>query len=332
MKDNMKKVQVYFTNKFAAHMYSNSDYRVYSSPLYSDMYEVRMLDEVLDKGPASQMERFFYERMMEDLALDAQEAIDEEMDRVGFIDDSDNTERFLDTLAEGLLAEIDEDFDNTDLDWLTYEMKNLMAEKYGKIGECDKAANYSGFFYKSDERFETIEEFLIAFGLVDEPEKYYYFIGHDWTEGKELDEYFIEFENIKNLADSFYDRDVEKALADDEYVFNQEEYDAWIGEVEEKAAKEEAAKRARMLDTMDSFVRNNIQDEEIFQGWLLVVPDDADMDDYRDMGADEQCFIEVCELFISLLVQENAMNIKRSLYCDMLQEFICKVIETGGRI
>lgn len=170
MKDNMKKIQVYFTNKFAAHMYSNSDYKIYSDPMHPEMYQVRMLDEVLESGLFSKMERFFYERMMEDLALDAQEAIDEEMDRVGFIDDSDNIERFLDTLAEGLLAEIDKDFDNTDLDWLTYEMKELMAEKYGKIGECDKAANYSGFFYKSDERFETIEEFLIAFGLVDDME------------------------------------------------------------------------------------------------------------------------------------------------------------------
>ena len=228
----MKQVQVYFTNKFAAHMYSNSEYKIYSDPMHPEMYQIRMLDEVLVEGLFSKMERFFYQRMMESLALDAQEAIDEEMDRVGFIDDSDNTERFLDTLAEGLLAEIDEDFDNTDLDWLTYEMKNLMAEKYGKIGECDKAANYSGFFYKSDERFETIEEFLIAFGLIDEPEKYYYFIGHDWSEGKDLDEYFLEYQNIRDLADSFYEGDVVKALADDEYVFSQEEYEAWINDVE----------------------------------------------------------------------------------------------------
>ena len=269
MKDNMKKVQVYFTNKFAAHMYSHSDYMVYSDPKHPEMYQVRMLDEVLVKGLFSKMERFFYQKMMESLALDAQEAIDEEMDRVGFIDDSDNTDRFLDSLAESLLEKIDKDFDNTDFEWLIYEMKRLMAKKYSNVGERDEAANYSGFFYKSDERFETVEEFLIAFGLIDD--------------------------------------------------------------VDTKKAKEEAAKRARMLDMMDSFVRNNIQDEEIFQGWLLVVPDDADLDDYYDMGADEQCFIEVCELFISLMVQENAMNIKRSLYCDMLQEFICKAMKTGGR-
>ena len=201
MKNTMKQVQIYFNNKFAAHMYSNSDYRVYSDPKNPAEYEVRMQSDVMVKGTLRDAEDFFYGEAVNDMALTAEEESDGRIN----CSEIDDFKRFTQALADyGHEWEM-----HPSTDWITVSMES---------------------------------------GL--EPEKYYYFIGHDWSEGKDLDEYFLEYQNIRDLADSFYDRDVEKALADDEYVFSQEEYDAWIGEIETKAAKEEAAKRARMLDVM----------------------------------------------------------------------------------
>ena len=55
--------------------------------------------------------------------------------------------------------------------------------------------------------------------------KRYYMIGHDSNEIS-----FQEFNSIQELADAHYDGDTRRALADDEYVFDQDEYDAWITE------------------------------------------------------------------------------------------------------
>lgn len=55
--------------------------------------------------------------------------------------------------------------------------------------------------------------------------RYYYMIGHDSNEIR-----FEEFDGIQELADMHYDGDTRRALADDEYVFDQDEYDAWITE------------------------------------------------------------------------------------------------------
>ena len=52
--------------------------------------------------------------------------------------------------------------------------------------------------------------------------RYYYMIGHDSNEIR-----FEEFSGIQELADAHYNGDVDGALADDEYVFDQEEYDEW---------------------------------------------------------------------------------------------------------
>ena len=185
MKDNMKKVQVYFTNKFAAHMYSNSDYRVYSDPKNPAEYEVRMQSDVMVKGTLQDAEDFFYGVAVNDMALTAEE---ESSGRIN-CSEIDDFKRFTKALED-----YGHDWEmHPSTDWITVSMES---------------------------------------GLIDEQEKYYYFIGHDWSEGKDLDEYFLEYQNIRDLADSFYEGDVVKALADDEYVFSQEEYEAWINDVE----------------------------------------------------------------------------------------------------
>lgn len=50
----------------------------------------------------------------------------------------------------------------------------------------------------------------------------YYMIGHDSNEIS-----FQEFNSIQELADAHYSGDIEAAINDTEYVFNQEEYDEW---------------------------------------------------------------------------------------------------------
>ena len=52
--------------------------------------------------------------------------------------------------------------------------------------------------------------------------RYYYMIRHDANEIS-----FMEYESLQRLADEHYSGNIEKALADDEYVFDQEEYDEW---------------------------------------------------------------------------------------------------------
>ena len=52
--------------------------------------------------------------------------------------------------------------------------------------------------------------------------RYYYMAGHDSDEIS-----FKEFDSLQELADMHYDGDTQRALADDEYVFDQEEYDEW---------------------------------------------------------------------------------------------------------
>ena len=53
--------------------------------------------------------------------------------------------------------------------------------------------------------------------------KYYYMTGEGQKESD-----FIEYENIQELANEHYNGDVNKALDDTMYVFDNDEYEAWI--------------------------------------------------------------------------------------------------------
>ena len=55
--------------------------------------------------------------------------------------------------------------------------------------------------------------------------KYYYMTGEGQKESD-----FIEYENIQELANEHYNGDVNKALDDTMYVFDKDEYEAWIDE------------------------------------------------------------------------------------------------------
>ena len=53
--------------------------------------------------------------------------------------------------------------------------------------------------------------------------KYYYMTGEGQKESD-----FIEYENIQELANEHYNGDINKALDDTMYVFDKDEYEAWI--------------------------------------------------------------------------------------------------------
>lgn len=87
-----------------------------------------------------------------------------------------------------------------------------------------KTLEGAGYFWEMDASTDwvIIEK---ATGQEDIMSRYYYMIGHDSNEIR-----FEEFDGIQELADMHYDGDTRRALADDEYVFDQDEYDAWITE------------------------------------------------------------------------------------------------------
>lgn len=55
--------------------------------------------------------------------------------------------------------------------------------------------------------------------------KYYYMTGEGQKESD-----FIEYENIQELANEHYNGDINKAIDDTMYVFDKDEYEAWIDE------------------------------------------------------------------------------------------------------
>lgn len=90
--------------------------------------------------------------------------VEKEMDRVGFVDDSDNYERFLDNLAKELAEkELLQDSDDIDLYYekegdveelaeeLLEEIEVYMKNTYKEKGSCNDRGNYLGCYYKNKE-------------------------------------------------------------------------------------------------------------------------------------------------------------------------------------
>lgn len=80
--------------------------------------------------------------MKKELLEKAREEIKKEMDEVGFIDDSDNIDRFLDNLAEQLTETEQEEDELLDL------IKDEIMIEYNKIGFINDAGDYTGCYYK----------------------------------------------------------------------------------------------------------------------------------------------------------------------------------------
>jgi hypothetical protein len=60
--------------------------------------------------------------------------------------------------------------------------------------------------------------------------------------------------------------------------------------------------RANLLGGMDAYVREVIDDEDYFMGWLeLGVPDGADEEELMEIAGDEEEFIRISEYFGTLI-------------------------------
>ena len=62
--------------------------------------------------------------------------------------------------------------------------------------------------------------------------------------------------------------------------------------------------RIKLLKGMDSYICNEVGDEDIWETWIAVgVPDCATEEDYRFMAADEETWCETCALFGRLIAE-----------------------------
>ena len=63
-------------------------------------------------------------------------------------------------------------------------------------------------------------------------------------------------------------------------------------------------KRSLHVGKMDKYLREKIQDEDLFFLWLEVVPDEATADDFDDIGSDTDDYNLVCRLFSKIVIMD----------------------------
>lgn len=115
---------------------------------------------------------------MKKLLQKAQVKIQEEMNRLGYIDDSDYTDRFLDNLALELAKEkilkgnddiefyYEKEYEIEDLQVkLLKEIKDKIMSKYRCFCTCNEYGRYEACYYEVDKDFESWDEFNDYFGL-----------------------------------------------------------------------------------------------------------------------------------------------------------------------
>jgi len=112
--------------------------------------------------------------MKKELLEKAKKEIEKEMNRAGYIDDSDLTDRFLDNLAYELTMNNEE----VDQDELLEAMKDEIMIEYNKIGFINERGDYTGCYYKDikdaikwanswqeQNIFEAHKEFVETYGI-----------------------------------------------------------------------------------------------------------------------------------------------------------------------
>jgi len=112
-------------------------------------------------------------RMLKKLLGLAKVEIEKEMNRLGYIDDSDNADRFLDELAKNLVEKElvpDGDLDlyyekEYEIEELLKEIKDKIMCKYYCFSTCDEYGVYKACYYEVDKEFNSWEEFYDYFEL-----------------------------------------------------------------------------------------------------------------------------------------------------------------------
>ena len=98
------------------------------------------------------------EDIMIKLLEKAELKIQEEIERVGYIDDSDGVDRYLDNLAEELAEELAKEGEIEELkEEVLQEIKDKIMTKYNKFYTCHENAEYRGFY--TDKKFNNLDEF-----------------------------------------------------------------------------------------------------------------------------------------------------------------------------
>ena len=129
---------------------------------------------------AEKIYNYYLEVMeMEKILEVAKKEIEKQIEAVGFIDDSDNVDRFIDTLAEKLASEkvlkgnddpnflFENEIEKDNLaEKLIEEIKEKIMCEYDKI-YSNEQGDFEGYYYKKDFNFVTLEEFYGYFKLVN---------------------------------------------------------------------------------------------------------------------------------------------------------------------
>lgn len=115
---------------------------------------------------------------MKDLLQKAEVKVQEEIKRVGFIDDSDNADRFLDNLSQELAKE-EILKGNKDIEFyyekeceieglqeeLLEEIRDKIMSKYNSFSTCENG-HYAGCYYEIDKEFKNWDEFNNYFRII----------------------------------------------------------------------------------------------------------------------------------------------------------------------
>ena len=90
----------------------------------------------------------------------AQKRIDLEMKKVGYIEDSDMIDRFIDNLAYDLAYDKEND---SEIEAIIELIKENCMDKYDKIYYTDKHSNYVGFYVPKDSKYKSVNDIIKDF-------------------------------------------------------------------------------------------------------------------------------------------------------------------------
>ena len=172
------RVQTYEKNNFRETYTDLSDpeqlinmlwYIIGEEVLFEIMHDIEQLNNNWDNLASEKINSEILKAIAKkEILQKAKVKIQEEMDKLGFIDDSDNADRFLDNLiqelAEEILGDNEEDIDYELQEELLEEIKEFMNKHYKRIYSL-KRGHYTAFYYDANKNFNSLEEFYDYFGI-----------------------------------------------------------------------------------------------------------------------------------------------------------------------
>ena len=90
--------------------------------------------------------------------------IKNEMEKTGFICDSDRVERFVDTEIKRLLNNDEDEYEKYFDDLMEFA-QSYLDENYKRVCEVLENGDYNGYFYKNNLYFETVQDLENYFGI-----------------------------------------------------------------------------------------------------------------------------------------------------------------------